>query len=130
MSPNATLPATWRALCDAAGEAPLILPLSTTSNPTRYWSDLKKRMMSEEEIDMYDMIVHVKKLPDKKGRMTPTNCANAEVLLRIVQSVRSPKAEPFKMWLARVGAMMMDDQAEHTERISHRTQPRKHANHA
>ena len=105
----------WYSLIDC------MVPLTGTPNGRRYWSDLKKRMMYEEEIDTYALGVRIYKLPDSLGRMKVTDCANAEVLLRIVQSVRSPKAEPFKAWLARVGAMMMDDQAEHTERISHRT---------
>ncbi|MBA3822617.1 MAG: hypothetical protein H0X24_01780 [Ktedonobacterales bacterium] len=98
-----------------------MVPLSTTSNPTRYWSDLKKKMLKEEEVHIYDSIVYVKKLPDKKGRMTPTDCANTEGLLRIIQSINSPKAAQFKAWLARVGKLVMDDMDEHDKRVSHRT---------
>ena len=104
----------WYSLVDCMG------PLSGTPNPRRYWSDLKKRILREEEVDVYALGVHVMKLPDSKGRRTPTDCANAETLLRIVQSVRSPNAEPFKVWLARVGAMMMDDRDEHSDRVAYR----------
>ncbi len=78
-------------------------------------------MLKDEKLDVYELGVLKLKLSDKRGRMTPTDCANMEILLRLVQSVPSPKAEPFKLWLARVGTMMMDDTEEHTERVSHRT---------
>ena len=77
---------------------------------------MKKRLVKEEGVDAYDHIVSVLKLPDTKGRMVATDCANAEGILRLVQSVRSPNAEPFKVWLARVGAMVMDIGEERLER--------------
>src|SRR5450631_3005927 len=99
----------------------VMVPLSGTRNPNRYWAELKKRMVTDEGIDVTTLGVRFLKLPTQRGQMRLTDCAHAESLLRIVQSVRSPKAEPFKLWLARVGAMVMDDTQEHTERISHRT---------
>jgi DNA-damage-inducible protein D len=104
----------WYSLVDCMG------PLSGTPNPRRYWSDLKKRMATEEGVDVYALGVQLIKMPDPHGKMRTTDCANAEVLLRIVQSVRSPNAEPFKIWLARVGAMMMDDGDEHSDRVDYR----------
>ncbi|MBA3822832.1 MAG: hypothetical protein H0X24_02865 [Ktedonobacterales bacterium] len=105
----------WYSLVDC------MVPLSGTPNPARYWMDLKKRMLYEEEVNVTTLGVLILKLPTQRGQMRATDCASAEILLRVVQSVRSPKAEPFKVWLARVGALVMDDQAEHTERVSHRT---------
>ncbi|MBA3822391.1 MAG: hypothetical protein H0X24_00645 [Ktedonobacterales bacterium] len=99
----------------------VMVPLSGTPNARRYWSGLKRRMLKEEKVDVYELGVLLLALPNERGQMRATDCANAEALLRIVQSVRSPNAEPFKVWLARVGAMIMDDTQEHTERISHRT---------
>ena len=51
---------------------------------------------------MYEKIVQLK-LPSSDGKSYETDCANTETLLRIVQSIPSPKAEPFKRWLAKVG---------------------------
>lgn len=82
----------------------------------------KKRIRKEEGVDVTALGIQRLKLPDKLGRMPPTDCGAMEILLRIVQSVRSPRAEKFKLWLARVGAIVMDDAQEHTERVSHRTQ--------
>ena len=97
-------------------------PLSGSAHPSRYWSDLKKRMLKEEQVQVYDLGVNLIKMPDQRGRMQPTDCANAEILLRLVQSVRSPNAEPFKIWLARVGAMMMDVGEERPLRQQYRAQ--------
>ena len=77
--------------------------LSESSNPRRYWSDLK-RQVSEKEgyFQLYEKIVQLKmEAPD--GKLRETDCANAETLLRLIQSIPSPKAEPFKIWLAKVG---------------------------
>jgi hypothetical protein len=76
--------------------------LTESSIPKRYWSDLKIRLIEEGYREAYEKIVRLKmKAPD--GKMRETDCANTETLLRIVQSVPSPKAEPFKRWLAKVG---------------------------
>jgi hypothetical protein len=66
------------------------------------WSDLKKKL-SKEGSQAYDKIVHLKMIAeDGKNRVTDT--ADTETMLRLIQSVPSPKAEPFKQWLAQVGA--------------------------
>lgn len=78
-----------------------ILTESTYAN--RYWSDLKTQLSEKEGFDqLYEKIVRLKlQAPDKKMRETDT--ANTETLFRIIQSIPSPKAEPFKRWLAKVG---------------------------
>ena len=71
--------------------------LSDSTNPKAYWRQLKCR---ESELVTN---CHGLKLPAEDGKMRVEDCANAEGLLRIIQSVPSPKAEPFKRWLAKVG---------------------------
>jgi len=75
--------------------------LTGSSNPKRYWSDLKIKL-KQEGSEVYDNIVHLKMLaPD--GKKYNTDCFSTEDLLRTIQSIPSPKAEPFKLWLAKVG---------------------------
>jgi len=75
--------------------------LTDSSIPRRYWSDLKARL-DEEGFELYDKIVQLK-LPSSDGKKYETDCANTESMFRIIQSIPSPKAEPFKRWLAKVG---------------------------
>lgn len=83
--------------------------LTESSNPRRYWSDLKRKMQEEEGADqLYDKIVQLKmKAPD--GKMRETDVADMQGIFRIIQSIPSPKAEPFKMWLAKVGKERIDE---------------------
>lgn len=82
--------------------------LSGTENPRRYWSDLKRKLKAEGAVEMYENIVQLKMTaPDGKKRLT--DVADTEQLLRIIQSIPSPKAEPFKMWLAQVGRERIDE---------------------
>ncbi|PIZ00070.1 hypothetical protein COY62_04560 [bacterium (Candidatus Howlettbacteria) CG_4_10_14_0_8_um_filter_40_9] len=75
--------------------------LTDTTIPKRYWSDLKSKLGSEGS-EVYEKIVQLKMTaPDGKKR--ETDCFSTENLLRVVQSIPSPKAEPFKLWLAKVG---------------------------
>lgn len=81
--------------------------LSGTDNPRRYWSDLKRKMKAEGS-QLYEKIVQLKMTaPDGKKRFT--DVANTGQLLRIIQSIPSPKAEPFKLWLATVGRERIDE---------------------
>ena len=76
--------------------------LTESSNARRYWSDLKRKLVKEGYNELYENIVQLKlEAPD--GKLRETDCANTEGLLRIIQSIPSPKAEPFKRWLAKVG---------------------------
>ena len=82
--------------------------LSGTDNPRRYWSDLKRKLKSEGAVELYEKIVQLKLLsPDGKKRLT--DVASTEQLLRIIQSIPSPKAEPFKAWLAMVGKERIEE---------------------
>ncbi len=76
--------------------------LTESDRPRKYWNDLKTKLVKEGYIEVSEKIGQLKlKAPD--GKMRETDCANTEMLFRIVQSIPSPKAEPFKRWLARVG---------------------------
>ncbi|MBQ9537226.1 MAG: Bro-N domain-containing protein [Desulfovibrionaceae bacterium] len=75
----------------------------------RYWSDLKRKLKSEGS-QLYEIIVQLK-LPGKDGKLYKTDVADMEGMLRIIQSVPSPKAEPFKQWLAKVGAERIEEEA-------------------
>lgn len=76
--------------------------LTGASNPRRYWSDLKRKLKKEGYDQVYENIVQLKmQAPD--GKMRETDCSNTETMFRLIQSIPSPKAEPFKRWLARVG---------------------------
>lgn len=77
--------------------------LTKSSNPRRYWSDLKTKLVDQEGfIQLYDKIVQLK-LTAPDGKMRETDTANTETLFRLIQSIPSPKAESFKRWLAKVG---------------------------
>jgi DNA-damage-inducible protein D len=75
--------------------------LTDSSNPRNYWSTLKMREL-EYGVELSTFCVQLK-LPSPDGKYYETDCANAKALFRIVQSIPSRKAEPFKMWLAQVG---------------------------
>ena len=75
--------------------------LTDSNNPRRYWSDLKRKL-EKEGSEVYEKIVRFKlEAPD--GKLRETDCLSPENLLRVIQSIPSPKAEPFKQWLAQVG---------------------------
>lgn len=77
--------------------------LTESSNPRRYWSDLKRKLTENEGFNqLYDKIVQLK-LSANDGKMRETETSNTETIFRIIQSIPSPKAEPFKRWLAKVG---------------------------
>ena len=76
--------------------------LSESKNPRRYWSDLKRKLKKEGYGQLYEKIVQLK-LEASDGKKYSTDCANTETMFRIIQSIPSPKAEPFKQWLAQVG---------------------------
>lgn len=82
--------------------------LTGSENPRRYWSDLKRKLKAEGAVQLYENIVQLKMTaPD--GKMRLTDAANTEQLLRIIQSVPSPKAEPIRAWLAQVGRERIEE---------------------
>ena len=76
--------------------------LSESVDPKDYWYRLKKRVLESSEIEL-STICRQLKLPAEDGKMRITDCADTEALFRIIQSIPSKKAEPFKQWLAQVG---------------------------
>jgi len=80
----------------------VIEALTGTDRPRKYWNDLKKKLIKEGYSEVSENIGQLKIVaPDGKRR--ETDCANTETIFRIIQTVPSPKAEPFKRWLAKVG---------------------------
>ncbi len=80
----------------------IIEALTENERPRKYWSDLKKKLIDEGYFEVSEKIGQLKLLA-LDGKMRETDCANTEGIFRIIQSIPSPKAEPFKRWLARVG---------------------------
>lgn len=76
----------------------------------KYWNKLKERLGKEESQSVTNC--HRLKLTAADGKAYLTDVANAETLLRLVQSVPSPKAEPIKLWLAKVGYERMQEMAD------------------
>jgi len=86
----------WFSVVDA------VEALTESVNPNDYWYRMKVRVKDEEGFELSTICRQFKLLaPD--GKMRETDCANTEGIFRIVQSIPSPKAEPFKRWLAKVG---------------------------
>ena len=81
----------------------VIAVLTDSNGPRRYWSDLKRKLKAEGANQLYENIVQMKMQSPKDVKNYKTDVANTEQLLRIIQSIPSPKAEPFKMWLAGLG---------------------------
>ncbi len=75
--------------------------LTESQNPGAYWRKLKQRLKAEKSEIV--TICHALKLKASDGKKYATDCANTEGIFRIIQSIPSPRAEPFKRWLARVG---------------------------
>jgi hypothetical protein len=85
--------------------------LTDSVNPRDYWFKMKTRIKSEEGLELSTICRQLKmKAPD--GKMRETDTANVEGLLRIIQSIPSPKAEPFKSWLAKVGYERLQDMTD------------------
>src|SRR3990170_1328808 len=82
--------------------------LTESSIPKRYWSDLKRKLVKEGYSELYEKIVQLK-FAATDGKFYATDCANTETMLRIIQSIPSPKVEPLKRWLAKVGKERIDE---------------------
>ena len=88
----------------------VIAVLTDSENPRRYWSDLKRKLTAEGS-ELYEKIVQLK-MQSSDGKYYKTDALSTKGVLRLVQSVPSPKAEPFKMWLAQVGSDRLDEIAD------------------
>lgn len=81
--------------------------LTDSTIPKRYWSDLKIKL-NKEGSEVYEKIVQLKFLA-ADGKKYKTDCFSVADMLRLIQSIPSPKAEPFKLWLAQVGKERIDE---------------------
>ncbi len=79
----------------------VVQALTDSNNPRNYWNMIKARE-TESEVELYTICVQLK-LPAEDGKLRETDCASTEGLFRIIQSIPSKKAEPLKLWLAKVG---------------------------
>ncbi len=80
----------------------VVAVLTESVNPRDYWFKMKKRVHAEDGIEL-STICRQLKMQSSDGKFYNTDAANVKALLRIIQSIPSPKAEPFKQWLAQVG---------------------------
>ena len=88
----------------------VISVLTDSVQPRKYWNDLKKKLKQEgselsEKIGQFKLIAN-------DGKLRATDVVNTKNLLRLIQSIPSPKAEPFKIWLAQVGSERLDEIAD------------------
>ena len=88
----------------------VIAVLTESKRPEKYWSDLKSKL-NKEGSQLSENIGRLK-MPAKDGKMRLTDVATTKQLLRLIQSVPSPNAEPFKLWLAQVGSERLDEIAD------------------
>ncbi|MFN0280007.1 MAG: Bro-N domain-containing protein [Pyrinomonadaceae bacterium] len=81
----------------------VIEAITESDRPSKYWTDLKRQLSENEGFSQLSENIGKLKMPGADGKFYPTEAVNVETLFRIIQSIPSPKAEPFKRWLARVG---------------------------
>jgi len=86
----------------------VIYALTDSNKPRDYWYRLKQRASEEEKIEL-STICRQLKMQSTDGKKYNTDCADTEGILRIIQSIPSPKAEPFKRWLAKVGSERIEE---------------------
>lgn len=85
----------------------IISALTDSNVPKRYWSDLKRKL-SEEGSQLYENIVQLK-MKANDGKMRETDTLDTKGILRLIESIPSQKAEPFKLWLAKMGNDRIDE---------------------
>ena len=88
----------------------VVAVLTESANPKNYWNMLKSRLKQEGN-ETYTNCVRLK-MKASDGKMRLTDCTTTEQLLRIIQSIPSKKAEPFKLWLAQVGTERLEEMAD------------------
>jgi DNA-damage-inducible protein D len=97
----------WFSVTDVVGV------LTDSPNPRNYWAVLKRRLVDEGASQLITDC-HQLKMPSADGKHYKTDAGNTETILRIIQSIPSPRAEPFKRWLARVGTERLQEVAKLT----------------
>lgn len=86
----------------------VIKALTDSNNPRNYWNMLKKRLSDEEKSELYTKCVQLK-MKAQDGKLRETDTLDTEGIFRLIESVPSPKAEPFKLWLAKLGHQKIDE---------------------
>ena len=89
----------------------VIAVLTKSTNPAAYWRKLKERLLKEGGNETVTKC-HALKMTAPDGKMRLADAADTEVMLRLIQSIPSPNAEPFKLWLARVGYERLEETAD------------------
>lgn len=87
----------WFSIVDVVGA------IVQTDRARKYWADLKRQLSNKEGFSELSDKIGQLDLPGRDGKLYPTDVVTTETLLRLIQSIPSPRAEPFKRWLARVG---------------------------
>ncbi len=85
----------------------VITVLTESKRPTKYWSDLKKKLKNEGS-QLSEKIGQLK-IKSSDGKLYKTDVADTDQLFRLIQSIPSPKAEPFKLWLAQIASERLDE---------------------
>ena len=85
----------------------VVSTLTESNTPKRYWTDLKRKL-TEEGSQLYEKIVRLK-LKAQDGKLRQTDVLDTEGILRLIESIPSHKAEPFKIWLSRLGKERIDE---------------------
>ena len=86
----------------------VISALTGSNMPKRYWTDLKRKLINEGS-ELYENIVQLKMKSQKDGKNYLTDTLDTKGIFRLIESVPSPKAEPFKVWLASLGSDRIDE---------------------
>ena len=86
----------------------VVAVLTESDRPRKYWNDLKKNRLKKEGSQLVTNCNQLK-MPSSDGKMYKTDCMNTEQLFRLIQSIPSPKAEPFKLWMAQVAKERLDE---------------------
>ena len=86
----------------------VISALTNANIPRNYWSDLKRKL-KQEGSELHENIVQLKLKSSKDGKMYLTDTLDTEGIFRLIESVPSPKAEPFKIWLAKLESGIIDE---------------------
>ena len=86
----------------------VIHALTDSKIPRNYWSDLKRKLINEGS-ELHEKIVQLKLKSNKDGKSYLTDTLDTQGVLRLIESVPSPKAEPFKLWLASLGKERIDE---------------------
>lgn len=93
----------------------VISALTDSKIPRNYWSDLKRKL-KQEGSQLHENIVQLK-MKAQDGKLRETDTLDTEGVFRLIESVSSPKAEPFKVWLAKLGRQKVDEVFDPSKRI-------------